>query len=417
MPLTPPADGPIPTALIGIGTRAKKLYLPLARAIAPWLDFRAVLSPNPESAGLAAERLAVPAFTDLEALLGSGLVKAAVVLSPIESHHAISVMLSRAGIHHLVETTMASTVRQAEEMLAEARKAGVVLGVAENYFRFPFDRLARTVAETGAIGEVRRITCYHDQVGFHGHARWQRFFEAAPEAVSATAHTMPTARHKESERRIHEAETFRICQLHFPGERIAIDMGGNLKGLLGRTPRPGYTEIAGTSGTIFRGPMGGLSGIAELRCCSSEALMADGKPDHVAPFVDEASAGVWTGSHARLPDGRMARWTNPFRPEAVTGNRLREWDGPVVMELLARFAEEIASTTEPEYSAGDAVMTTRIEMAARESARSGGIAIDPRCDMAGFASEQAAAAAVAEKFGVDPHDVAAMVRHHFPSAF
>ncbi|MGV3651758.1 MAG: hypothetical protein ACO1OK_10060, partial [Devosia sp.] len=119
----------------------------------------------------------------------------------------------------------------------------------------------------------------------------------------------------------------------------------------------------------------------------------------------------------RLPDGRIARWTNPFRPEAVTGNRLREWDGPVVMELLARFAEEIAGTTEPEYSAEDAVMTTRIEMAARESARSGGIAIDPRCDMTGFASERAAAAAVGERFGVDPHDVAAMVRHHFPSAF
>lgn len=60
-------------------------------------------------------------------------------------------------------------------MVAEAERAGVTLLVAENYFRFPFDRLAKAVARSGAIGDVHRISCYHDQTGFHGHVRWMRF--------------------------------------------------------------------------------------------------------------------------------------------------------------------------------------------------------------------------------------------------
>ena len=74
------ASDPVSCALIGIGTRARKLYLPLARAVAPWLRFAAVSSPNPQHAREAADALGVPAFPSVDALIRANVAEAAIVL-------------------------------------------------------------------------------------------------------------------------------------------------------------------------------------------------------------------------------------------------------------------------------------------------------------------------------------------------
>lgn len=406
---------PLRCALIGIGTRARKLYLPLLGAVAPWLKVSAVCSPNAANAAEAGAELGVPHFTTLSALLAADLIDAALVLSPIESHHAISVTLSRHGIHHLVETTMASTLAQACDMAQQARQHGVTMLVAENYFRFPFDRLAKAVVSSGAIGEVHRITSTHDQVGFHGHARWIKFYDAYPEAVQSIEHVMPTRRHVESARRIHDSETFRSCHLYFPGGRVAVDMGGNAKGLLGRMPRPGYTEIDGSRGAIVRMAGVDLGGAAELRQLSDVALARDGKADHVAPFRDHVADGTWVGSEVAVPAG-MVRIDQPYRPGPVRGPKLREWDAAVVMEILVQFAGQVRGTGTAEFSAEDAVAATEVEAACRESALRGGERIALPVDAAQLQSEAIATGKLRRQFGIDPFDVEAMLAVHFPPA-
>lgn len=406
---------PLRCALIGIGTRAKKLYMPLIGAVAPWLTVTAVCSPDPANAAEAGARLGVPAFTTIAALLDANLIDAAVVLSPIESHHAISVTLSRRGIHHLVETTMASTVGQARDMARQAKQNGVTMLVAENYFRFPFDRLAKAVVRSGAIGDVNRITCYHDQVGFHGHARWIKFYDAYPEAVQSIEHVMPTMRHVESARRVHDSETFRSCHLYFPGGRVAIDMGGNAKGLLGRTPRPGYTEIDGSRGTIVRVAGADLGGVAELRIASDVALASNGKADYVAAFRDTVEDATWVGSDVAVPGG-VVEVAQRHRPGRVTGPKIREWDAAVVMEILVQFAEQVRGIRDADFSAEDAVMATEIEMACRDSARRGGKRIVLPVQSGQLYSEAAAAGKLRKQYGIDPLDVDAMIAVHFPPA-
>lgn len=406
---------PLRCALIGIGTRAKKLYLPLLGAVAPWLKVSAVCTPNAANAAEAGAQLGVPHFTTLAALLGADRIDAAIVLSPIESHHAISVTLSRHGIDHLVETTMASTLTQARDMARQARENGVTMLVAENYFRFPFDRLAKAVVASGAIGEVCRITSIHDQVGFHGHARWIKFYDAYPEAVQSIEHVMPTMRHVESARRIYDSETFRTCHLYFPGGRVAVDMGGNAKGLLGRMPRPGYTEIDGSRGAIVRMAGADLGGAAELRHVSEPALARDGKADHVAAFRDHVVDGTWVGSDVVVPGG-VVEIDQPYRPGPVSGPKLREWDAAVVMEILVQFAEQVLGTGTAEFSAEDAVAATEVEAACRESARRGGERVALPVDATQLQGETIAIAKLHQSFGIDPLDVKAMLAVHFPPA-
>ncbi|MBD0417522.1 Gfo/Idh/MocA family protein [Oryzicola mucosus] len=406
---------PLRCALIGVGTRAKKLYLPILPALAPWIEVVAVCTPNIANAADAGAQLGVPSFTRLSELLDAGLIEAALVLSSIESHHAVSVTLSRHGIHHLVETTMASTYAQASDMVETADGQGITLLVAENYFRFPFDRLAKAVSASGAIGEVKRITCYHDQVGFHGHARWIKFYDAYPDQVQALTHTMPTARHVESAHRVHDSETFRACHLYFPGDRIAVAMGGNLKGMLGRPPRPGFTEIDGTRGAIVRFAGADLDGRAELRIASDEALMRDGKSDHIAEFVDRIEQATWVSSSVAIPGGKV-ELENSLRPGSISGKKLREWDATVVMQIVVEFAEQVRGLRRAQFSTLDALKATEIEAACCESARRGGQRIMLAGDAASFETDLATARSLNERFGVDHLDADAMIAMHFPPA-
>lgn len=407
---------PLRCALIGIGTRARKLYLPILEPLAPWIEVTAVCTPNAANAAETAAQLGVPGFTSLTDLLDADLIDAAIVLSTIESHHAISVTLSQRGVHHLVETTMASTLAQARQMVDEAQSNSVTMLVAENFFRFPFDRLAKAVRLNGAIGDVHRVTCYHDQVGFHGHARWLNFFDAHPVAVQAITHTMPTARHVESANRIHETEVFHDCHVFYPENRVAIVMGGNTKGLIGRTARPGYTEIDGTRGAIVRLAGADLEGFAELRTTSDAALALNGKADHVATFEDVIEDATWTSSSVAVPGG-VVSVSNALRPGPVTGNKIREWDAAVVMEIVVDFVEQVRGKDASEFSAIDALKVTEIDMACRESALRGGERIALPCDATAFQSEALATREVEQRFGVGALDAEAMIAIHFPSAW
>ncbi len=80
----------------------------------------------------------------------------------------------------------------AQEMVRTARENGVVLRIAENFFRFPFDRIAHKIAATGFLGAIKRLTCFHDHTGYHNNSRWIVFYGAHPRSVQAIEHTMPT---------------------------------------------------------------------------------------------------------------------------------------------------------------------------------------------------------------------------------
>ena len=200
---------PLSVALIGTGNRSKTTYKPLFEFLKPWVEIVAVCDPVKESADAFAESLGVPAFYDLKALINARPMEAAFVVSPIPSHHSICCTLLSHGIHVNVETSMCNLLIQAQEMVAAARDSGAILRIAENFFRFPFDRMMKLIADYGFIGPVKRLTCWHDHTGYHNNSRWIRFFGAHPTAVQAISHSMPTAGHYQLAHRYHESEKYR----------------------------------------------------------------------------------------------------------------------------------------------------------------------------------------------------------------
>ena len=102
--------------------------------------------------------------TDWRALIRRDDVQLVNVCTPGDSHAPIAIAALRAGKHVLCEKPLATTVAEAEAMVAAADEAaarGVRSMVGFNYRRVPALALARQLVAAGRIGTVRHVrACY-----------------------------------------------------------------------------------------------------------------------------------------------------------------------------------------------------------------------------------------------------------------
>lgn len=402
---------PLSVALIGTGNRSKTTYRPLFDYLKPWVKIVAVCDPVRESADEFAESIGAPAFYDLKTLIASRPMEAAFVVSPIPSHHSICCALLSHGIHANVETSMCSLLIQAREMVRAARDGGAILRIAENFFRFPFDRMMKLIADDGFVGAVKRLTCWHDHTGYHNNSRWIRFFESHPVAVQAISHDMPTVGHYQLAHRYHESERYRAHFFWFPDDALVIDHAGNIKSMLGRYPRPGYTELAGARGAIVQQAAAGWHGQGEVRYCSDEALANGGRHDLAYPIVHLGDGRDWLSSHVDLPTGRV-EYVNPHRLGASAYHR-RNYYSAAVISHIVDFAETVRGLRESEYSDEDALMAMMMEVATRESALQDGCRLSLPLDD-DLESETRIRAEETQRYGVDPLDIDGMLAISYP---
>ena len=80
---------------------------------------------RPDRARQVAEELGVRAYPTLEALLDD--VEAITVAVPTPAHHAVASEALRRGTHVLIEKPLATTLEEADELLALARSSGAVI--------------------------------------------------------------------------------------------------------------------------------------------------------------------------------------------------------------------------------------------------------------------------------------------------
>ena len=66
----------------------------------------AICDPVKEHADEMSSALGVPCYDDIRTLVADRPMEAAIVITPVESHHSISCYLSAHGIHNLVETKL-----------------------------------------------------------------------------------------------------------------------------------------------------------------------------------------------------------------------------------------------------------------------------------------------------------------------
>jgi len=404
---------PIDVALIGTGARAKTVY----RLLWPALRERgmrlvAVCDPVREHADAYAESLGAKAFYSLRELVRARPMEAAVICTPVSTHHSISCFLSQHGIHNVTETGMASTLAQAQEMVAVARQHNVIMRVGEQFCRLPFDRIAQQVVRSGFLGKVRRVISTFDHPGYHGNSRWIRLYGAYPIMAQGVAHNMPVAQHKSLPHRTHGDETFHAHFYTFPDNCFVADLSSNPKAVLGRHPRPGYTQIEGERGSIvwraasrWNGPY--HQGEGEVRYCSDRALMDNGIADQVYPIICRQENEFSKSWYVNLPTG-LYEYVNEFYRPYERATDYIDFYHAATAEHLLEFAGVIRGQCVSDFSEDDAVMSMMMDVAIRESiTRSGQQVPMPLTGV--LPSEEQTREALRKSLGVDPMDIEAML--------
>lgn len=434
-PIVP--NEPLKVALIGTGFRATDIYSPLFSSLAPWLVIVAVCDPVKENADRMANKLNVRAYYDIHNLVKDRPMEAAIVVTPVESHHSISVYLSSHGIHNITETTWCSMLIQAKEMIDTARKNNVIVRVAENFFHFPIDRFAKAVRDSKYLGEIKRIFSYNDHTGYHNDSRWIVFAGHHPVWVQSIEHAMNTGEFYSTRERYHNKENFHARYFQFPNDFMVIDQASNAKGFLGRLSRPGYTEWHGERGTLVHqstfkvfkvykyykdgsivdGDRVGWGSETELRYCSDDSFGAHepfrtgGYADHVSHVKNEYEGHNWIRTYAETPLGTL-QYVNPHRPSQRSVHFLDEY-GSAIMAHLIDFVLAVRGLQPSEFNEQDALMSLMMELGARESVRQEGKRIALPLD-GDLETDQLIRASIKKKYGIDPLDVEGMLSISYP---
>ena len=154
-------QGAIRVAVIGIGQRAA-----IAEHVgASEVDARIVAAVDVTPAGR--ERAAgqfgpsVAVYSGHAELIAAGGVDAAIVTTPDFTHAAIAIDLLRAGIAVYLEKPIATTVDDADAVLAAAYETRTPLYVAHNFRHAAVVRLMSEIIRRGDIGEVKSIWVRH----------------------------------------------------------------------------------------------------------------------------------------------------------------------------------------------------------------------------------------------------------------
>ena len=422
----PIPEEPLRIALIGAGTRSTTVYKPLFPAMEPWVKLVAVCDPVRENADKFAKEAGVKAYYNIHELAKDKPMDAALIVTPVPSHHSISVYLSSHGIHNLCETTWCSMICQARDMIAKARENDVVVRVAENFFRFPIDRFAQKVRDAEYLGRIGRIFSYADHTGYHNNSRWIVHAGCRPDWVQSIAHDMAHPAFYSMPQRYHEKETMKARFFHFPNDFVVMDTGsGHVKGHLGRHPRPGYTEWQGERGTLMYRANGSYWGneYVELRRVSdaklapaqeaARNLWGGGVADEITPVILEKKNGQWISVYADTLTG-LIEYVNPL-PESASAGKIHMsfWYGDAIIGHVIDFVLAVTGLQPSEFDEEDAMMSLMMELGAQESVLSEGKRI--RLPLEGDLEADALVRESQKKeYGVDPLDVEAMLSISYP---
>lgn len=99
----------------------------------------------------------VPAFTDPEALMASGLVDAVLIATPHFAHTTVGIAALRAGLHVLVEKPISVHKADAERLIATHTRPKQVFAAMFNQRTDPYFKRLRELVSGGELGELRRM--------------------------------------------------------------------------------------------------------------------------------------------------------------------------------------------------------------------------------------------------------------------
>jgi len=102
-------------------------------------------------------------------VLSDPSIEAVALATPVATHHPLALSALKAGKHVLVEKPLATSSRDAEELLATARVAGRVLMVDHTFVYHPAIQKIRALIASGELGKLNYIDSTRINLGLFQH--------------------------------------------------------------------------------------------------------------------------------------------------------------------------------------------------------------------------------------------------------
>jgi 1,5-anhydro-D-fructose reductase (1,5-anhydro-D-mannitol-forming) len=155
---------PMRWALIGASTIAHEYVIPALRDL-PDAEILGVFSASAERGRSYADAHDIPrAYVSLEECLADPSVDAVYISTTNDLHAHQTQAAARAGKHVLCDKPLATTLAEADAMVAACEEAGVVFATNHHLPNSPAHRALRRLIQDGALGELRAMRVHH--------ARW-----------------------------------------------------------------------------------------------------------------------------------------------------------------------------------------------------------------------------------------------------
>ena len=133
----------------------------------------AVASPTASNAAELAKKYKIPrVFTDYREMLKERDIEMVCICAPNALHAQMTKDIAAAGKHIVCEKPLAMTIREGEEMIAAAKKHGVLLMYGEELFFTPKYRKAKEMADAGAFGKIHLVKQSEKHFGPHSPWFW-----------------------------------------------------------------------------------------------------------------------------------------------------------------------------------------------------------------------------------------------------
>jgi predicted dehydrogenase len=124
----------------------------------PDTEIVAIWDEVPERGRAEAAKRNVPFFENLDELLAQPNVDAVVVDAPTSMHHEVMIKAARAGKHIFTEKVIAATLRDAEEIVREAERAGVKFVVSMRRLTHASTRTVKSIIDQGLLGDLTLVS-------------------------------------------------------------------------------------------------------------------------------------------------------------------------------------------------------------------------------------------------------------------
>jgi predicted dehydrogenase len=328
--------------------------------------------------------LGVPAYTDLDKLLGETGPEIGVVSVNYHANGEVGLMAVEAGLHVLLETPIAHKLSEADAIIAAAQARGLKIEIAEQFHRRPLEQIKLKLIESGLFGRVHMAFNDFAGHGYHGVSVLRSYlgFNARPLQVTSTVRQYDLAPHwsRLAGTRTARTETQEHGMIEFDGGQIGIfhwtDVGYDSALRWWRSSR--FLAERGMGITVGVG----------LEVEERLSLLS---PGGEAPrFITlerrweriDGGALVAMLAHTGDPDLPIVQWENPFRP-AVQGHGVQWHDDEIgVAGCLLSLVDAVRNGTEPTYGAYQGRLDQELTLALRMSAMNGGqpvkLPLDPQ---------------------------------------